>query len=219
VSVVIPAYNSAGWIAEALASVAAQTAPADEVLVVDDGSTDGTAELVESLGARCLRQANAGCAAARNAGVRAATGDLIAFLDADDLWTPEKLEVQAEHMERNPGLLYTIAHFRHFIDGSVEGVRADTLEGVHPGRLPSTLIARPEAFEVVGGFDEGMLSGSDIDWFARAVDLAAPMELLPETLLLKRAHSDSIMWSSSHANLFLSLRRSVARKHGAAPRE
>jgi glycosyltransferase involved in cell wall biosynthesis len=213
VTALIPAHNSAAWIAEALGSVTAQTAPPDEVIVVDDGSTDGTADIAESLGATCLRPGRVGVSAARNLGVRAASGELIALLDSDDVWTPDKLEIQAEHMRSHPELLLTITHFRHFQDGSsVEGIREDVLEGVHPGWLPSTLVARREAFDVVGEFDESMPSGGDIDWFSRAVDLGVEMEVLPQLLLLKRAHNDSLTWTMGHKALFLTLRRSTARK-------
>ena len=96
----------------------------------------------------------------------------------------------------SPELLFTITHFRHFQDGgSVEGIREDVLEGIHPGWLPSTLVARREAFDVVGEFDKSMPSGGDIDWFSRAVDLGVAMEVLPQMLLLKRAHNDSLMWT------------------------
>ena len=213
VTALIPAYNSAAWIAETLGSVAAQTAPPDEVIVVDDGSTDGTADIAESLGATCLRPGRVGVSAARNLGVRAASGELIALLDSDDVWTPDKLEIQTTHMRSHPELLFTITHFRHFQDGSsVEGIREDVLEGVYPGWLPSTLVARREAFDVVGEFDESMPSGGDIDWFSRAVDLGVAMEVLPQLLLLKRAHDDSLMWTMGHRSLFLSLRRSLTRK-------
>jgi glycosyltransferase involved in cell wall biosynthesis len=213
VTALIPAYNSAAWITEALDSVAAQTAPPDEVIVVDDGSTDDTAGIAESLGATCLRPGRVGVSAARNVGVRAASGELIALLDSDDVWTPDKLEVQAGQMRSRPELLYTITHFSHFQDGSpVDGIREDVLEGVHPGWLPSTLVARREAFDIVGEFDESMPSGGDIDWFSRAVDLDAAMDVLPQMLLLKRAHNDSLMWTRGHTSLFLSLRRSLARK-------
>src|SRR6185437_11144924 len=95
VSVVIPTYNSGPLVTEAVESVLAQTLPAAEVLVVDDGSTDDTPERLAAYGERIryLPQANQGVAAARNRGIREATGDLIAFLDADDVWHPRKLEI------------------------------------------------------------------------------------------------------------------------------
>jgi glycosyltransferase involved in cell wall biosynthesis len=109
VSVVIPAYNAADHIRRALGSVLGQTLPADEVIVVDDGSTDGTGKIVEEYAGkvRCIRQENAGVGAARNAGIMAATGEWIALLDADDEWGHEYLEEQVGILKRNAGLAWT----------------------------------------------------------------------------------------------------------------
>jgi glycosyltransferase involved in cell wall biosynthesis len=117
VSVIIPAYNSAAFIAEAVESVRAQTFGDHEVIVVDDGSSDGTEEVVRRLGAgvRYHRQPNQGPAAARNAGIGLSRGDLVCFLDADDLWMPEKLARQTAFMAAHPeiGLLFTDAIESH----------------------------------------------------------------------------------------------------------
>ena len=94
VAVVIPSYNSRQFIEDTIASVRAQTLVPDEIVVVDDGSTDGTAELVEGLGVQCIRKQNGGPASARNQGVKETTAPLVAFLDADDLFLPDKLERQ-----------------------------------------------------------------------------------------------------------------------------
>jgi glycosyltransferase involved in cell wall biosynthesis len=104
VSVVIPAYNASAFIAETVESALGQTHTRLEIIVVDDGSTDDTEESIQPYLARVryIRQRNAGEGAARNTGLRAATGDYIAFLDADDLWLPEKLEVQLEMAARHP---------------------------------------------------------------------------------------------------------------------
>src|SRR5664280_1650862 len=116
VSVVIPTYNRLAYLREALDSVLAQTRAADEILVVDDGSTDGTEAAISALPApvRYLRQQNAGPAAARNHGLREAKGDWIAFLDSDDLWVPEKLEAQMDFLERNPAVELLFAHMINF---------------------------------------------------------------------------------------------------------
>ena len=107
VSVVIPAYNCERYLGRAIRSVLAQTYPRIECIVVDDGSTDGTAEVIDRFGSavRAIRQENGGAAAARNAGIRTATGRYIAFLDADDYWLRNKLELQIHILEKNPDLV------------------------------------------------------------------------------------------------------------------
>ncbi len=113
VSVVIPAYNVEKYIGRAIDSVLAQTRRPDEIIVVDDGSTDNTAEVIRSYGSKVcfIRQENAGASVARNTGVQAATSEWIAFLDADDEWLPEKLQLQIEHLKRNPELVWSYSNY------------------------------------------------------------------------------------------------------------
>ncbi|MBL7215322.1 MAG: glycosyltransferase family 2 protein [Phycisphaerae bacterium] len=113
ISVVIPAYNAAEYIARTIESVLTQTHPADEIIVVDDGSSDNTADVVRSFGDKVifLRQENAGASVARNTGIQAARYDRIAFLDADDEWVPKKLELQIEHLQSNPDLVWTMSNY------------------------------------------------------------------------------------------------------------
>lgn len=115
VSVVIPTYNSASYIGRAIRSVQGQTYPAHEIIVVDDGSTDETESVLSEFGSavKYIRQSNAGVSAARNAGIRAAQGDWIAFLDADDEWLPHKLQRQVELLQRHPDLSWVYSNFYH----------------------------------------------------------------------------------------------------------
>lgn len=113
ISVVIPAYNNGRYIRRSIDSVLAQTVAPLEIIVVDDGSTDNTAEEVQHYGqaVRYIRQDNAGASAARNTGVEAAAGDWIAFLDADDEWLPDKLKLQTALLKRNPNLVWTTGNY------------------------------------------------------------------------------------------------------------
>lgn len=113
ISAVIPAYNAEKYIARAIVSVLRQSRPADEIIVVDDGSTDKTAQIVRSFGGkvRLISQSNAGVSAARNAGIRAAKGNWIAFLDADDEWLPDKLQLQTELLMKHTDLVWTTGNF------------------------------------------------------------------------------------------------------------
>ncbi|MFZ9011987.1 MAG: glycosyltransferase family 2 protein, partial [Anaerohalosphaeraceae bacterium] len=113
ISVVIPAYNAEKHIGRAIDSVLAQTRPADEVIVIDDGSSDATAEVVRSYGDKIMfiHQENAGASVARNTGIKAATSDWIAFLDADDEWLPNKLQLQVSQLKRNPDLAWAMSNY------------------------------------------------------------------------------------------------------------
>jgi glycosyltransferase involved in cell wall biosynthesis len=214
VTAVVAVRNGALTLAEALGSIAAQERPADEVIVVDGHSEDRTAAIAKAHpGVRYLLQDGRGIGAAYNQGIEAAGGDLLAFLSHDDVWTADKLAVQAGFMESNPELLYTIAHFRFVLEGPLPaGFRAELLEDAHPGRIMETLVARRDAFDTVGRFDTSMQNSEDVDWFARAGDLGAPMAVLPDVLLHKRVSPEGLTLTSGHGELFRALRRSAARK-------
>lgn len=140
ISVIIPAYNAAAYIERALRSVLNQTHAADEVIVVDDGSSDNTADILKKYQNQIIsiRQPNAGVGAARNTGIRAASGDWIAFLDADDEWLPEKLELQCAYHREHPDIIWSSANYyrchcsknhRRTEDlSSTQGVAKDTFD-------------------------------------------------------------------------------------------
>ena len=129
ISVLIPAYNRAGVIGEALSSVRSQTRAPAETIVVDDASTDGTAELAEQNGARVIRlKKNRGAAAARNEGIRAANGDAIALLDSDDFWEPNHLATVGALLEENPEAAAAASSIR------MVGTEDRGLEGAHTRR-------------------------------------------------------------------------------------
>jgi glycosyltransferase involved in cell wall biosynthesis len=117
VSAIIPTYNRAQFLPRALGSVLAQTQPVNEIIVVDDGSTDNTAEVIAAYGnsVRYLRQHNAGAGAARNHGLREARCDYVAFLDSDDLWVPEKTALQLAFLQSNPGVDFLFGDMANFI--------------------------------------------------------------------------------------------------------
>src|SRR5690348_7411877 len=116
VSYVVPVYNGARYLAECLETVLTQTQAPAEVVVVDDGSTDASAEIAASFGAAvvCVHQEHRGHAAARNRGVEIATGELLAFVDADDVLTPEKTEIQRARFRARPDLELCDAYYRNF---------------------------------------------------------------------------------------------------------
>jgi glycosyltransferase involved in cell wall biosynthesis len=191
VSVVVPVRNSARFIAQALETAVAQQ-DVGEILVVDDGSTDGSGSVAASFQAtRVIRQEPHGPGAARNVGVREARGDVIAFLDADDLWLPGKLALQLAELERTPRCSLCVCAFEQFLEGGCApppGFRHATT-GV-PLRAPllSALVLRREAFLDVGPFDEGLATTEDIEWFFRAEAAGFERAMVDRVLVRKRVH-------------------------------
>ena len=173
ITVAIPVHNSEHCLRETLECALAQTFPAHEIIVVDDGSTDGTAALVQSFGdrVRYIRQENSGASAARNNAIQHATGDWIAFLDHDDLFEPCKLEKQRAVIEANPGLVVIYSSFTFlYIDGTTQEATVFPATKLWPALryrtpiLPSTSVVRRDALLQVGGFKSGPLVRRVEDW-------------------------------------------------------
>jgi len=208
VSCIIPCYNAERFLRDALESVFAQTLPPAEVIVIDDGSTDRSAEVAARDAGRItyVRQDNAGPAAARNRGVELARGEFIAFLDADDLWHREKLERQAARFAARPELEICITHVTAFWEAEVQHeqeamrgrLRADS---ALPGYLLQTMLARRSAFENIGMLNPALRFGEDTDWFIRARDAGIALELMPDVLLFRRFHSSNLTRSRGNAVL------------------
>lgn len=226
VSVIMPVFNGARYLKAALASVLAQSQPAHEVIVVDDGSSDSSAEIVHhtTLAApipiRYVYQNNQGPAAARNRGIELASGQIIAFLDQDDLWLPEKLSRQVSQMRHQPHAGFSITLFTLMRSGIAQWpawVRPELLERPQPGFTPSCLAVRRATLEAVGLFDITLLTAYDTDWFARAFDAAVEMALVPEVLTLYRIHATNQSRTVEMNNRFIlrAVRNAVSRKHGS----
>lgn len=192
VSVVVPCYNGAKYLDESLSNVVAQTRPAHEVFVVDDGSTDGSAEVAATYPATVLRQANAGPSAARNLAVAQATGEYVAFLDADDVWHPRKLELQVAVLDANPQLgLVGVGVLDYPCDlaGVALPATAPPLVPVSYEQLlvgnrftPSAVMVRRETLLAAGGFDPAIRCLEDWDCFLRVARIAGVATLpLPLT--------------------------------------
>ncbi|HEU4837333.1 MAG TPA: glycosyltransferase family A protein [Pyrinomonadaceae bacterium] len=212
VSVIIPVYNGARHLRAALESVFAQTYRPIEVIVVDDGSADDSGVIAQSFPeVRYIRQANQGVAAARNNAIAVAGGEFFAFLDQDDVWTPEKLRLQIGHLLSNPDLGYTLTQQKFFIEpgGKLPAwFRKELFDSVHTGWVLGTLVVRRTTFEKIGNFATGYSAANDSDWFFRAKAAEIPMAVVPELLLLKRIHEAN---ESARAKEVLSELRKVVK--------
>ena len=222
VSVVIAVRNGERFLAEALRSVARQTVPPCEVLVIDGHSTDDTARIANTFSGVALHeQDGSGIPNAYNSGVKLARGALIAFLSHDDLWTPDKLAVQTGYLRDHPAAMYCVARAKFFLEPGCSvppTFRAALLEGDHVARIMETLVARRELFDLVGGFDEALHVAEDVDWYARVADAGYPVNVVEKVLLHKRVHgvNSSLTAATHNHNLLTALRASAARKRGSA---
>lgn len=194
ISVVVPCYNCARYLGEALASAVNQTLPPTEIIVVDDGSTDESAQVAQAMSPRVkyVYQANQGIGPARNTGVAQSRGELLAFLDADDRWEPAKLERQWAALQADPTLDAVFAHAQHFISPDVaddpDAQRLLAPEGAMAAYYASSLLIRRPAFDGVGAFAADLSVGEFIDWYARAMEAGLSMQMLPDVLVWRRIH-------------------------------
>jgi len=194
ISCIVPVFNGDRYIREALDSILRQTYAPLEVVVADDGSTDDTASVVATYGERVryVWQANAGPGAARNLGLQSVRGDFVAFLDADDVWHPDKLTRQMARFEARPELDLCVTRIKNFwvpeLREEAVRFRDHPLARPMPGYALSTLLARRALFEGDGRFDPGLRHTNDTDWFVRAAERGATMDLLPDVLVFRRLH-------------------------------
>ena len=200
-SVVIPTYNRGHCVAASVESVLAQTLPCHELIVVDDGSTDDTADVISRYGdrVRYIRQANGGVSAARNAGIAAASGDWIAFLDSDDEWAPQKLAAHAEALRREPSAVAHAVNGLMDTTGTNDGVSLFSMRARTQSLSGDVLVADPFLWAVetcftlqgvairadvlreAGPFDLELRMFEDVDLLAR-VALRGPWLVSPQVL-------------------------------------
>ncbi|MCC6737330.1 MAG: glycosyltransferase family 2 protein [Bauldia sp.] len=221
VGVVMPVRNGAKTLAAAIASVLAQSPRPDDVLVVDGGSEDGSAAIAAAFaGVRVISQAGGGLGAARNEGIAGVEGDVVAFCDADDRWTPGSLALRLARFTAQPACGAVIGHIeRTLADGeTATPQQASRLGQVEPGYTPGALLVRREAFHAVGPFDEALTLGSDSDWFVRLVQSGVRFDVLPDTVLLKGVRGSSLSTdvATYRRELLEVARRFIDRRRGTS---
>lgn len=217
VSVVIPTYNGKLFLKEAVDSVKAQTLPVAEIIVVDDGSTDGTLELAHSLDVTVLSQQHAGITAARNTGILKSTQPWIAFLDHDDLWEAEKIEAQMNIAARDPGISMITCDYSIFDrNGTTESSILEKYRRGYAGQpktrlgeneaviyelnecfadaiyilMPSFLMMKHELLQQIGMFDESLGFAEDFDCFMRGL-VSSSLGVVEKILGHRRVHESN----------------------------
>ncbi len=220
VSIIIPVYNGEAFLAKTLLSVFDQDYRPLEVIVVDDGSTDRTAQIARSFGdVQYIHQPNQGPAYARNRGIAAAQGELLAFLDADDIWLKDKISAQAGYLLEHPECGYVITHMHVELEPGAEwppNFNRQHYEQDPPCMLPSALLVRREVLERIGVFDVRYRHANDSDWFFRARDAGVAMGILPRVLLIKRMHTSNLSREANvAAETMAAVRESIRRKKGS----
>lgn len=213
VSVIIPVFNGERFLRDAVQSVLAQKHSPVEIIIVDDGSTDGTATVAGNLPGtvRYLHQANQGPAAARNRGIEHAQGSLIAFADADDLWPAGKLKLQLPYLIKDPAIDIVIGRIQQVL---LSETRAEEIgEPAFSVNLGSAILRR-SVFESVGLFDETMRYSEDVDWFMRAREDGAAIVTLDAVTLFYRQHEQNMTRgkSTSELNVLKALKKSLDRR-------
>jgi glycosyltransferase involved in cell wall biosynthesis len=202
ISCIIPVFNGERYLGEAIDSILAQTYEPLEIIVVDDGSTDGSARVADAFGGaiRRVAQSNQGHAAARNLGLQHARGPLIAFQDADDLWHPQRLERQMNLLQQHPEAGGCVTHVRNFshdlTQPETETRQGDRRAQGVPGFTLPCLLAHRWAFDRVGVFDVSLGHCDDTDWFLRARAADVEIRVLAEVLCFRRIHEAN----RSHTN-------------------
>jgi glycosyltransferase involved in cell wall biosynthesis len=196
VTVIIGAYDAERYLAEAIDSVLAQTHPNLELIVVDDGSTDSTAEVAEAYGppVRCIRQENGGMAASRNRAIPEARGTYFSFLDADDRFPPDKLRSQLAVFEADPELDIVYGHVTEFLSPDLDAAARALLRAPEhdlPWPTPNLMLVKRESFLRVGLFSTELRVGIGVDWHARANELGLRSATPPVVVLERRLHAEN----------------------------
>ncbi len=222
ISVIVPAFNAEKTLMEALHSIAAQTRSADEIIVVDDGSTDATADIAaRTAGVRVVRQKNAGTGGALNAGLRVARHAFLALLDADDVWDERCLEIHLANLEQQPQLDASVGWVSEFVCPSLSSEAAARFQPriAQVGWLSGATLASRAGFEHVGEFNSTLRSRAWIDWMDRARQAGMRFGVVNEVVLRRRLHPGSLSISArtqGYTGMLDAVKLALARRRAQA---
>ncbi len=196
ISVIIPVYNGELYLADAIESVLAQSFQPLEIIVIDDGSTDNSQSIAKRYQpmVRYLYQNNRGTAAARNLGINTARGNFLAFLDQDDVWESQKLELQINTFQKNNKLDMVFGQVQQFFSPELQDeikLKIYCPDHPEPGYLPSAMLIKRDSFFQIGLFETEWQIGEWTNWYIRAKEAGLKTEVLSDVLVKRRIHSEN----------------------------
>lgn len=224
ISIIMATKNAVRYLEQALESAASQTYQHYEIVVIDAQSSDGTLEIAKKYPrTSCYQQKSIGFANAWNEGIDVSKGSLIAFLDSDDRWVPEKLSLQYAYLQEHPEFSCVVGHVQFFHDSEEPlppSCRKDLESGPRIAYMPGALLARREVFDKIGKFDSTMKIANDIDWFARLKDLNGGIGVINSVVIEKRIHAKNLSYTNTEGGAYdkeilVSLRRSILRQRAS----
>lgn len=220
VSVILPLYNGEKWIMDAIQSVLGQEYTSIELCVVDDGSSDNSISIVKQVvtqdqRVKFIHNTKRGIASARNTGINRASGDIITFIDQDDLWTKNKLTKQIPELLKNPNAII-LGNLEQFCDEPIlpSWAKKEHINQAKPGWEPGTLMLKKKIIKQFNGFDESLQhGGDDSDFFMRVRDAGVSCIMLDEVILKKRIHQNNTSSLANHqSDLLKNIRASLQRQ-------
>jgi len=221
VSIIMPVYNGENYVKQALESLFRDVYLPLEVIAVDDGSSDNTSHIIGQYeNVRYVYQDNEGVASARNKGISLSRGEIIAFLDCDDIWQPDRLTATVSYFHQHPETGYVLSKQMMFVEPGFDvptWVKPEWLEKPQDASNTGVLVARRVTFDRVGLFNVDMGSGEDTEWLVRAREAGVPMARLQEVALLRRIHEKTLSVQTLRRrkdNLMEIARASIHRQEG-----
>lgn len=215
VSIIMPVYNCEKYLAEAIESILSQTYTSIELICIDDGSTDNSHSILATYLPRITiisNETNGGIAARRNQGIRSAHGEYIAFADADDIWMPNKLELQIKELEANPTLDIAFCMIENFISPDIpENIKQSRSfpKGSLPGHISGAFVAKKTSFDKVGLLDEHYRVGEFIEWMTRAKECNLSQMMIPEVLYMRRVHETNTTLNKQSQNDYIKIAKAA----------
>lgn len=206
ISVIIPVFNGEKFIAEALDSVLAQTLPAYEIIIIDDGSTDGSAQIIQNAYAdkvKYIYQENSGVSVARNLGIQLAQGEFIAFIDQDDMYLPTKFKNELELFKQNQDALIISGKWRYFFASEHlknNFIYQEQIDKEQYGNFLGAYLFKKSLFELIGDFDAELDGNEDVDLFLRIKDKGIATIMSDKLSLLYRHHENNTSKTDGFAN-------------------